>query len=254
MDLGVRRLDTAYNYLRFASHRALAEVAGDLLGEFEISTKVGFFPDGHSLDPLRLRKAIEQSATELGRPPNLVFLHNPERSLNGLPKPHGRDALAAAVTTLTDTVRTGLSNAWGISSWNAEVLMPYLAEVPAPDVLMTRCGLTCAPAALDAAGHLAELLNVPAAGRWGMAPFGGTPAAVPWPAPGAFVRGQVATTPLQAAFAVAYHLPDLAAIAVGADQRDHLAELIAATRLDIDPARVAAYRALLTQRKATVTS
>lgn len=229
-------------------------MAGDLLGEFEISTKVGFFPDGHSLDPLRLRGAIELSAAELGRPPDLVFLHNPERSLGGLPEPLGRDVLAAAVTALTNAVRTGLSRAWGISSWNAEALVPYLAEMPAPDVLMTRCGLTCAPAALDAAGNLAEHLGVPAAGRWGMAPFGGTPATVPWPPPATFAPGQEAATPFQAAFAVAHHLPDLAAIAVGADKRDHLAELVAATRLDIDPARVAAYRALLTQRKATVTA
>ncbi|MEV4253851.1 aldo/keto reductase [Spirillospora sp. NPDC049652] len=132
LDLGVRRLDTAYNYLRFASHRALTEVAGDLLGEFEISTKVGLFPDGHSLDPLRLRRAVEQSATELGRPPDLVFLHNPEQSLHGLPEPLGRDVLAAAVNALTDSVQMGLFNRWGISSWNAEALMPYLGEVPAP--------------------------------------------------------------------------------------------------------------------------
>ncbi|MFC5186798.1 hypothetical protein [Actinomadura harenae] len=88
----------------------------------------------------------------------------------------------------------------------------------------------------------------------GMAPFGGAPATVPWPAPRTFVPGRQATTPLQAAFAVAYHLPRLAAVAVGTDQRDHLAQLVAAARLDIDPARVAAYRTLLTQREATVTA
>ncbi|MCP2337321.1 hypothetical protein [Actinomadura rupiterrae] len=38
------------------------------------------------------------------------------------------------------------------------------------------------------------------------------------------------------------------------DTAEHLAELVAAAELDIDPARVAAYRALLTQRKATVTA
>ncbi|MEV4253850.1 hypothetical protein AB0J52_11865 [Spirillospora sp. NPDC049652] len=80
------------------------------------------------------------------------------------------------------------------------------------------------------------------------------PAAVSWPTLSTFAHKQDATTPLQAAFAVAYHLPELAAIAVGADQRDHLAELVAATGVDIDPARVAAYRTLLTQRKATVTA
>ncbi|MFC5180785.1 hypothetical protein [Actinomadura harenae] len=66
--------------------------------------------------------------------------------------------------------------------------------------------------------------------------------------------GQETTTPLQTAFAVAYHLPRLAAVAVGADQPGHLAELVAAAGLDIDLVRVAAYRTLRTQRKATVTT
>lgn len=49
MTLGVTNLDTAYNYRGFTSHRTLASTASDLLSEFTISTKVGFFPSsrGH---------------------------------------------------------------------------------------------------------------------------------------------------------------------------------------------------------------
>jgi pyridoxine 4-dehydrogenase len=106
----VRGLDTAYNYQRFTSHRVLARVAGDLLGEFALSTKVGFFANGdpagcaqHSLETARLREAVEQSTEDLDRTPDLVFLHNPERTLAGLPTSEGRCQLAAACNALAET-------------------------------------------------------------------------------------------------------------------------------------------------------
>ncbi|HWR49332.1 MAG TPA: hypothetical protein VN327_17240, partial [Pseudonocardiaceae bacterium] len=86
-------LDTGYNYLGFTSHRTLARTAGDLLPEFMISTKVGFFPGSaraeHSLDPRRLRQAVEESVEDLCRPPDVVLLHNPERTLAALPPDAG---------------------------------------------------------------------------------------------------------------------------------------------------------------------
>ncbi len=89
-------LDTAYNYRAFTSHRRLTATAGDLLSEFMISTKVGFFPGDrepeHSLDPVRLRRAIHQSVQDLGIQPDVVLLHNPERTL-----PHWRPSTAATV-------------------------------------------------------------------------------------------------------------------------------------------------------------
>ncbi|MGH3831562.1 MAG: aldo/keto reductase [Pseudonocardiaceae bacterium] len=70
LSIGVDRLDTAYNYLRFASHRTLAATARDLLRRFAVSTKVGFFPTGlgaeHSLDPARLHQAVRESVDTLG--------------------------------------------------------------------------------------------------------------------------------------------------------------------------------------------
>jgi aryl-alcohol dehydrogenase-like predicted oxidoreductase len=84
--LGVCSVDTAYNYRGFTSHRVLAETAGDLLAEFTLSTKVGFFPGTggrvvHCLQPGPLRTAIERAVDDLGRTPDVVFLHNPERTL-----------------------------------------------------------------------------------------------------------------------------------------------------------------------------
>lgn len=117
----------------FTSHRALARVAGDLLGEFILSTKVGFFPDDdalgcavHSLDPARLREAVERSVGELGRTPDVVFLHSPERTLAGVPVTEGRCQLAAACEALAETVATGLCGAWGIASWDPRPIMKVI--------------------------------------------------------------------------------------------------------------------------------
>jgi pyridoxine 4-dehydrogenase len=114
----VHGLDTAYNYQRFTSHRALSRVAGDLLRQFSLSTKLGFFANGdlagytqHSLDTARLREAVERSIGDLGRTPDFVFLHNPERTLSGLPTSEGRRQLVAAGNALAETVAAGLCSA-----------------------------------------------------------------------------------------------------------------------------------------------
>lgn len=67
LSVGVTALDTAYNYAHFGSHRILREVGEDLLERFEVSTKVGFFPDRHDLAPARLRVAVEQSVKSFCR-------------------------------------------------------------------------------------------------------------------------------------------------------------------------------------------
>jgi pyridoxine 4-dehydrogenase len=75
LQLGVRGVDTAYNYQGGASHWLLAECAGDLLERLEISTKVGFVPNPggtveHSLEPARLNRAVRESALTLGVRPS----------------------------------------------------------------------------------------------------------------------------------------------------------------------------------------
>ena len=132
-------LDTAYNYSGFASHRTLRTAAGDLLDEFDLSTKVGFFRDGHNLEPTRLRIAVEESAEHLGRRPNTVLLHNPETS------PAGFTAACEALAAMREA---GLFERWGISSWDPRLLLYRPYRGPRPDVLMVRAGLMVPTAVL----------------------------------------------------------------------------------------------------------
>lgn len=232
-------LDTAYNYLDFASHRTLARFAGDLLGRFEISTKVGYFPGGHDLDPSRLRRAVEQAAADLGRAPDTVFLHNPE---------HNPGQVTRAAEVLAAARDEGLCRAWGISTWNPAPLLRAAAGLgPCPDALMVRVGLTVPAAVLDAAQELAERSGSPE--LWGMAPFAGSTTDPIWSTVDASVfldPGQHATT-IQAGFAATFELPPVARIAVGTQKLQHLDELITATGLAVDTDTVANYRTLLRQ-------
>jgi pyridoxine 4-dehydrogenase len=209
-----------------------------LLDRFEISTKVGFFPDGHSLDPARLRAAVEQTASELGRAPTTVLLHNPERS------PQEFQRACEALAAMRDA---GLCQAWGLSSWNPQPLLGC-APRSEPDVLMVRAGLTVPAGDLDASEQLAVRLQPKQ--LWGMAPFGGNAADPVWSAvdAGQFLEaGQDATGP-EAAFAAAFAIPQVTAVAVGTRDARHLEELRHAAGLRADLNTVARYRTLITRR------
>ncbi|MET7936890.1 aldo/keto reductase [Streptomyces sp. NPDC005322] len=156
LDLGVTALDTSSNYLGFRSHELLARVAGDLLPKFTLSTKVGYFPSAdraeHSLDPARLRAAVEQSVRELGREPDLVFLHNPEHTLEGVTS-RSRAELGRACAALDVAAEKGLCGAWGVATWDPSPLVDLIDEVlPQPSALMVRAGLLVGTGTLDAAG------------------------------------------------------------------------------------------------------
>ncbi|MBL7618611.1 aldo/keto reductase [Frankia sp. AgB1.8] len=256
---GIRALDTASNYRDFAAHRILASEAADLLSEFTVSTKVGFFRAAggveHSLDPGRLRRAVAEAVDELGRVPDVVLLHSPERSLSG-DLAADYDRFAAACAVLADAVAAGLCGSWGISCWDSRPLARLLTAgeglgaSPRPDVLMVRSGLAVGADGLDAAEQAAALLGVPPAGRWGMSPFAGDAANPAWQRinPGAFLRpGQQAAT-LPAVFRLAFELPQVARVAVGSTSSAHLRALATATELDVDAAQIARYRQLLAGR------
>ncbi|MGH3565277.1 MAG: aldo/keto reductase [Pseudonocardia sp.] len=258
---GIRALDTAYNYRRFTSHRTLASTAADLLGEFTISTKVGFFPGErgtpvHSLDPVRLRDAIDESATTLGVVPEVVFLHNPERALPGTDPAAELDRLATACQALDEARTAGLCRSWGLSSWDTRPLAAALpdttaaAGIPVPRVLMVRAGLLVTADVLDTSEHLADIFGLPTGARWGMSPFGGNAAHPVWDTvdPREFLAPQQNSTVAQAVLRVAFTLPAVGRIAVGTDNPAHLDALIAATGLEIDHEKVARYRDLLRAR------
>ncbi|MEU9256171.1 aldo/keto reductase [Streptomyces sp. NPDC048270] len=254
LDLGVTALDTAAAYLGFRSHSVLAETAADLLPKFTLSTKVGFFPGAggaeHSLDPVRLRLAIERAARELGREPDTVLLHNPERSLLGMPPAMGHALLGSACTALVDAARDGLCRTWGVSSWDTRPLgMPRVDGLPSPDVLMVRAGFLVDIGLLDAT---AVLRNAWQAGEtWGMSPFGGGDGQV-WEDfdPRPFLQApHDGLSRVQAAFRTAFHLPSAAAVAVGTDNPGHLAQLVQALGAEVDTTAVSQYLRALHRRR-----
>lgn len=217
----------------------LAETAADLLPQFTITTKVGFFPDGHDLHPARLRAAVDQAACDLGRVPDTVLIHNPECSLRDYPG--ACDALAGAQAD-------GLCGAWGISTWDPRPLLTAPMRLARPQVLMTRAGLTVPTNVLDAGDALAHRTG--AAARWGMAPFGGRTGSAIWIAVDTtlFLAPGQKSTALQSGVAAAFHIPPVTQLAIGTSQPRHLAELAHGAGLIVNLERVNRYRALLRRR------
>jgi aryl-alcohol dehydrogenase-like predicted oxidoreductase len=252
--LGVHRIDTSYNYLGFAAHRTLAQRAGDLLPDLSISTKVGFFSAGtghseHSLDPQRLRQAVEESTEKLGVAPDVVFLHNPEHTLTHLEPEPASDILAAASAELEAAVASGLCASWGIASWNPRPLLPTIEELgdaPAPQVFMARAGLTVSSRTLDAIEAATALWDLSPDQRWGMSPFAGHSTDPVWDKVNAraFLQ-EPSCSNLAAAFRVSYELPKASHVAVGTNHLGHLRELLQAAQLPANEATISSYRTLL---------
>ncbi|MGW1998349.1 aldo/keto reductase [Embleya sp. NPDC001921] len=257
LDLGIDAIDTAYNYADFTSHTRLANTVRDLLPRLTVSTKVGFFPTSghaeHSLDPHRLRGAIEQTCRDLGMPPDTVFLHNPERSLTRLASPHARRSLTAACLVLEEAAAAGLCRTWGIASWDPRALpAASSADMPVPRALMVRAGLLAGVQVLDAADTLAARWDLTPASVRGMSPFGGSMTDPVWGGvdPRIFLAAPEKASRVQAALRVAHHLPRVDTVAVGSDDPEHLSELVQALNHEIDTGKVARYRALLGERAA----
>ncbi|MFE2375550.1 aldo/keto reductase [Streptomyces sp. NPDC059398] len=255
LELGIDAIDTSFNYRGFSAHVALADIGSDLLRRFAISTKVGFFPTAghaeHSLDPGRLRQAMEQTNRDLGRAPDLVFLHNPERSLTDSPEA-AQDTLRMACAALASAAAEGLCGAWGISSWDPRPL-PALADktLPRPDVLMVRGGLLTGLDVLEASETLAARWDLDSEQLWGMSPFGGNATDPLWRKldPRVFIQNPDAgVSAVQAAFRAAYWLPWVGRVAVGTDAPSHLRDLVDALRYEADTGSIRTYRQLLRQR------
>ncbi|MFJ3790790.1 aldo/keto reductase [Kitasatospora sp. NPDC090091] len=256
MKLGVDAVDTSFNYRGFTSHSTLAAVAGDLLPHLSLSTKVGYFPAPggarHSLSPILLRRALEQTDRELGRPPEVVFLHNPEASVQDA-SDRSRDTLAAACEALATATADGLCGTWGIATWNPRVLAGLTDgySVPRPSVLMVRAGLLVGVTVLDAAESLSARWGLSPEALWGMSPFGGNAAEPVWDAvdPRLFLkRSETGVSRVQAGFRVSFLLPRVASVAVGTDDPAHLRQLKSCLHHEVDEEMVVRYRELLRMR------
>lgn len=236
----------------------MAATARELLPEFTISTKVGFFPGSntteHTLAPEKLHSAVRRTTWDLERAPDLVFLHNPERSLENLTPADNRTRLLDACTALATATTDGLCRSWGIATWNPNPLVKLLEDaprpLPTPAVLMTRAGLLVNPDILDAAEHLANLLALSAHARWGMSPFGGNTTDPIWhtlsTAP--FVLNGREATRVQAAFRIAFYLPPVHRIAVSVSTLGHLRELAQSATVTVSQQAISRYRELLRAR------
>jgi len=179
----------------------------------------------------------------------VVFLHNPEQTLGGLPVDDARDCLDEACLALVEAVADGFCGSWGIASWDPRPVAAAICLDLPPTVLLLRAGLTVAAPILAAADDLHRRLDIPPGGRWGMSPFGGSTTDLAWQAvaqAGLLTDGQQATA-AQVAFRLAYELPPVTRVAVGTTNRKHLGELVTATELDVSAAAVARYRQLLSQ-------
>lgn len=260
LQLGVTALDTAYNYFDFKSHQTLARIAGDLLPLFTISTKLGFFPVGdnveHSLDPKRLRQALEESTENLQRLPNVVLLHNPEHSLRSLEDNAAEACLIEAFIALREAAEAGLCHTWGISTWDPRPVVHVLRllegpSLPLPTVAMVRTGVLVSTEVLDAAEYLYNQLGVDDAGRWGMSPLGGDGNAEVWRRVDcrAFLMPGQSCSNLQAAFRLAFALPTVTQVAVSTNCSGHLQALIEAKSLKVDTDKIVHYRRMLRERQ-----
>lgn len=247
-------IDTALSYRQFTGHRDLAAAAGDLLPEFTVSTKVGFFPGGrHSLDPRELAEAVGRCCDELGRPADFVLLHNPERTLAGKSPDSACRSLAAASTAVAQAARENGCRGWGISTWDAAALMPAAGQgsgAARPDVLMVRAGLTVSARQLRAVRNLTCILSPRR--TWGMSPFGGAPRDPVWAEinPAQFLLEGSRADPHEAAFRVARELPPADLVVAGTGDPGHLRRLVTAGALPVNSAAVRRYVALLDSRAA----
>jgi aryl-alcohol dehydrogenase-like predicted oxidoreductase len=256
---GVTTLDTAPHYQHGTAHQQLLDAAGNLLARFAVCTKIGYQytatgTNTHSLDPRRLRWAADDAARTLGRPPAVLWLHNPERTLAGLPAGHAAEQLAQAAEVLADITQRGGCRGWGIATWNPELVWVVVAVMrgswPMPERVMTRSGLLAPSRVLTAAGHLATHCQ---ARLWGMSPFGGDTQDPVWSEvdPRRFLTPGQESTRWQAALRLALAVPEVERVAVGASTPDHLAELVTACDLTVNSRLVASYRQLLERRSAS---
>lgn len=187
---------------------------------------------------------------ERERPPELVFLHNPEHSLREAGT-HGQEVLAEACTALNEAMAKGLCAAWGIASWDPSPFVSMIAPtVPRPAVLMVRAGLLVGARALDSADALTKAWHLDAGEVWGMSPFGGSTNDPVWARidPRIFLDDNHQLSRVQAAFRAAYHLPRIGTVAVRTDEPAHLGELVGALVGEVEERTVQEYRSLLRGR------
>ncbi|MEV4876181.1 hypothetical protein [Streptomyces cyaneofuscatus] len=114
------------------------------------------------------------------------------------------------------------------------------------------CGLGSVSARVAAGEllHAGEILasRFEPSAVWGMSPFAGKTADPVWARfdPRLFLRAPERVDRAQAAFRVAFHLPEASKLAVSCNSAEHLSDLVESLAQEVDPTAVADYRRLLT--------
>lgn len=240
---GIDWIDTAFNYRQFNSHTELRPCATT----FKISTKIGFSRRGHTLDPAPLLVDAETICNELGRAPDILYIHNPEESLRVLPTDEAGDLLRSTFELMAGLVRDGLAASWGLSTWDAEALCMLIrgtvVDTP-PRCLMTQTGLPLTGPQVDAVLSLRDLLRVAPEDAWGAAPFGGPRMAREIIAvPG--IQGLGGATPIQAMVLAAFEVPTTATVAFSSRSVSHISEVAEAVKMEPSSDWLARYLSLI---------
>lgn len=122
-------IDTAPNYCHGRAHRLLAPVLAEH-PHLSIATKIGFLtaptarsayaagviasPETrHNITADYVRWQTGRSRTELGRSPDAVFLHNPERQRSDLDT-----RLRDVFTVLEESAQAGHLGSYGVATWD----------------------------------------------------------------------------------------------------------------------------------------
>ena len=247
-DAGIRHLDTAYNYGGFEGLDRLGERRA--AQRFAVTSKVGFFrsPGGsgvHTLDPDRLYRAAEDTVRRLGAPLDTILLHNPEE-VAAVPQPSLTKLLGSAAEALARAVHDGLAGRWGLSVWRPGPVCAALQRAGLrPDVLITRAGLGVGADTMAMVVRCRDAVRWPGIEFRGMAPFGGSRAAILLGAADLTPFVSVPATNAQAALRVSFELPEVEMVALGTDDPAHMREAMAACAMEVDREQVSAYRDIL---------
>ncbi|GAA3205760.1 aldo/keto reductase [Actinocorallia longicatena] len=256
---GAPLIDTAPNYQGGLAQRNLAGVLADRPG-IRVSSKVGYLTreqgraacaagvlpgedarHGHSLDARYIAYQVGASIKELGRPVDLMYVHNPESTS----RPHQLEGdLLRAFAVLEEAAVDGTIGGYGIATWRAFtdglVSMPTLLaaardvggdghHLRAIQLPVNLVHLTVTAQALHGTGPIAEAT---AAGLevWTSAPLNGSDLL-------GMVGEELAAairpglTPAQAALLVVASTPGITGMLLSTGNPDHWQEAQAAVQM-----------------------
>lgn len=145
LKMGITFFDTSNIYGNGHSERLIGQALRDHAGEVVVCTKAGCLDYGAPLDfsPGALERSVAGSMERLGRPIDLLLLHNPD------PKD---EALDAALATMSCLKQAGKLRAYGISLRGPDDGMPIIERFP--DIAAVEVNLNLLDQRVERSGFL----------------------------------------------------------------------------------------------------